>query len=316
MKRFKLLLVEGNSSIRERVKETLSPLNCEIIESHDGINGIRDALHYFPDMMLANVFLPHLHGVQMMQIIRVLQQHIPSMFISEKSGTQKLVDFFPNVYDSVSADKIEHELLNKVTQLVQAHPRNFTDVEYELEAEEYYGIIGESDKKKILIVTDRDTNKRLAGHLSRTPYYEVYQAKDGQEALFKAVSLQPDLVLAHKELPIIEGTSLARILYILGHPVPIIFLHHTQDQKLLAELSNLKGVRGVWSSQKAVQDREYLLYQMEHTLKLTDEEKDQLENSYKSIDIMNLLPAKKELEEEDELEDPALFGEFDDIDLD
>jgi len=65
--------------------------------------------------------------------------------------------------------------------------------------------------KKILVVEDRDDSRTiLVAILRRFCGYETIEAANGNEAIEKAVSENPDLILMDLDLPDISGIDAAR----------------------------------------------------------------------------------------------------------
>lgn len=65
---------------------------------------------------------------------------------------------------------------------------------------------------KILIVEDNQDNRELAVKVLRNKGFETVEAVDGEEALEKAVSEKPDLILLDISLPKLNGYEVAKIL--------------------------------------------------------------------------------------------------------
>jgi two-component system, cell cycle response regulator DivK len=64
--------------------------------------------------------------------------------------------------------------------------------------------------KKILIVDDNEDSRELLVKVLRQSGYVLVQAIDGEEALTKAFSEKPDLILMDRSLPKIDGLEVTR----------------------------------------------------------------------------------------------------------
>ena len=64
--------------------------------------------------------------------------------------------------------------------------------------------------KKILIVEDNEDNRELAVKVLRNKGFETVTAADGEEAIEKAVSEKPDLILLDISLPKLDGYEVAK----------------------------------------------------------------------------------------------------------
>jgi len=67
-----------------------------------------------------------------------------------------------------------------------------------------------SPPKKILIVDDNEDSRDLAAKILERFGYLIVQAVDGEEALTKAFSERPDLILMDRSLPKIDGLEVTR----------------------------------------------------------------------------------------------------------
>ena len=66
--------------------------------------------------------------------------------------------------------------------------------------------------KCILVVEDHVDNRDILRDLLTTEGYELIEAMNGKEALEKAATRQPDLILMDIQLPILDGYEATRIL--------------------------------------------------------------------------------------------------------
>jgi len=65
-------------------------------------------------------------------------------------------------------------------------------------------------KKKILIVEDNDLNLKLFRDLLSAHGYEIFETKDGLEAIMITRNQRPDLILMDIQLPEISGLDITR----------------------------------------------------------------------------------------------------------
>jgi len=95
--------------------------------------------------------------------------------------------------------------------------------------------------KKILIVEDNQDNRELVIKVLRNKGFELAEAADGEEAIERAVSEKPDLILLDISLPKLDGYEVARRLKSMEEfrEVPIVaFTAHAMKgdrEKVIAE---------------------------------------------------------------------------------
>ncbi len=95
-------------------------------------------------------------------------------------------------------------------------------------------------KKKILIVEDNDLNLKLFRDLLTAHGYEIFETKEGLEAIMLTRRERPDLILMDIQLPEISGLDVTRRLksdQSIRH-IPIIavtaFAMKDDEEKILA----------------------------------------------------------------------------------
>ncbi len=81
-----------------------------------------------------------------------------------------------------------------------------------------------ADKQRILVVDDEEYLVDLLSTSLRFQDFEVDIAANGFEALAKAGSFEPDLILLDVLMPDIDGMEVCRRLRSAGNSVPVIFL--------------------------------------------------------------------------------------------
>lgn len=63
---------------------------------------------------------------------------------------------------------------------------------------------------KILVVDDNQDNRELVVKVLRSKNYQMIEASDGEEALKKAISESPDLILMDISIPGLDGYEVTR----------------------------------------------------------------------------------------------------------
>ena len=67
-------------------------------------------------------------------------------------------------------------------------------------------------RHKIMVVEDDLTLRLTLTELFRLQGFAVVTARDGDEGYLQAVAHQPDLIITDLEMPILDGTELARLI--------------------------------------------------------------------------------------------------------
>lgn len=77
--------------------------------------------------------------------------------------------------------------------------------------------------KRILIAEDNDSNYMLMEYILKK-HYEFFRAKNGQEAVEKAQTETPDLVLMDIKMPIMDGLEATRQIKAAMPDLPVVAL--------------------------------------------------------------------------------------------
>lgn len=82
-----ILIVEDNKELRGFLKSILSE-NYQVIESADGEEGLRHAIEDIPDLIISDVMMPVMDGLEMVKQIKENREvcHIPIILLSAKSS--------------------------------------------------------------------------------------------------------------------------------------------------------------------------------------------------------------------------------------
>ena len=78
-----LLLVEDNDELRSFVKEILEE-KFQVVEAVDGLDGKEKAMQYVPDIILSDVMMPNMDGLEMLQSLKneMTTSHIPIILLT------------------------------------------------------------------------------------------------------------------------------------------------------------------------------------------------------------------------------------------
>ena len=97
-----ILVVDDNGELREFLKESLSP-HYHIIEAADGQDGLNKAKEAFPDLIISDVMMPNMDGIDFCRTIKadIDTSHIPFLMLTAREaleskieGTQSGADYY------------------------------------------------------------------------------------------------------------------------------------------------------------------------------------------------------------------------------
>lgn len=95
----------------------------------------------------------------------------------------------------------------------------------------------------VLVIDDRETNRKVLSTLLRHTGHQVLEAINGQDGLSKAHSMHPDLIITDLLMPVMDGFEFVRLLRsdaIYAH-VPVIYCTATYVEPSARALADACG---------------------------------------------------------------------------
>ncbi|MFA9390364.1 MAG: two-component regulator propeller domain-containing protein [Prolixibacteraceae bacterium] len=190
-----LLIVEDNAELRAYLASTLSP-KYHIVNAIDGFEGLKMARELQPDLILSDISMPRLSGIELCRTIKneMATSHIPIILLTAKTSTSDKIEGIETGADAYITKPFDIQHLEVTIQKTIETRRKL----YRQFSQDVYIIPNENSAneldRKFLenIVHYIDTNasddnitvENLAAHLlmSRTNVYRKIKALTGQTA--------------------------------------------------------------------------------------------------------------------------------------
>jgi len=84
----KVLVVDDEESTRKVLNDYLDSLNLEVIHAQDGQQGLEAFKQHKPDLVIADIFMPQMTGVELLDAIKSSDHPVPVVLISGVSLTK------------------------------------------------------------------------------------------------------------------------------------------------------------------------------------------------------------------------------------
>lgn len=129
-----VLLIDDHPDIRSFLKSLLKD-KYAVIEARDGIEGIRKAMKYIPDLIISDVMMPGIDGVELCNHLKkeLSTSHIPIILLTANTQDEKRIVGFESGADSYMTKPVNFEILEvRIRTLIEGRIklRNlFTDNE-------------------------------------------------------------------------------------------------------------------------------------------------------------------------------------------
>jgi len=120
--RARVLVVEDNPDMNRFITETLSA-HYDVVSAFDGREGLEKASRYRPVLILTDIMMPHVSGVEMIAQLRGLpeQQHVPILLLSAKADEELMTRLLEEgARDFIVKPFSEKDVLVRVRNLITA----------------------------------------------------------------------------------------------------------------------------------------------------------------------------------------------------
>jgi len=195
----KILIVDDDENHVTLLRKRLQAQGYATLEAKDGIDGVNQAVHQRPDLIITDVLLPRMNGFQLVEQLKSNPETntIPiimmsAVYVTDEDmarGFEAGAETYVAKADLALRKPLQEEaLLEAAASLLQREKPKAGDM-----------------PPSLLIVDDDPEAVRLITKRIQSEGYQLDIAVDGQEALDKALSKPFDLVLLDIRLPKISG---------------------------------------------------------------------------------------------------------------
>ncbi len=118
--KFSILLVEDEENLHEALKLNLELENYEVTGCFDGANALKIFQQEYFDMIILDVMLPEIDGINVCETIRLSNREIPILILSAKtSSADRVLGLKKGADDYLTKPFNLEELLLRVKKLIQ-----------------------------------------------------------------------------------------------------------------------------------------------------------------------------------------------------
>ena len=173
-----ILVVDDDVYIRELLRQELEAQNYEIIEAKNGLEAIHLAKQTQLDLIVMDVMMPHMNGFDAAAVLKNDPQTmtIPIIILSIVEDKERGYCLGVNRYLSKPINT--ETLLTEVSLLLSQET---------------------SVTKKVLVVDEDVSTIRILAEVLQPRGYSVVEAVNGEQLKEKALSVQPDLIIANAD---------------------------------------------------------------------------------------------------------------------
>lgn len=201
-KRKLILIIDDDPTVSEAIGSFLKESCFDVISETDSEKSVRLARHMLVDLVILDLHMPRLNGVEVLRLLREQQPKLKVIILSGKTA-----EFEPQLR-GLKVDRIMAKppdipiLLKTIDELTET-------IAYQPEFDEHAAL----PKAKILIVDDEIEYCEIVSDFLRTfpkAKFEVEHALTGLEGIEKASFFEPDFVLVDWKMPHMRGDEFLR----------------------------------------------------------------------------------------------------------
>jgi two-component system, cell cycle response regulator len=202
--RYKILTVDDSKTVRIIVKKAFKGYDCEIIEASNGVEGLATAAKEMPDVVLLDVTMPVMDGVEMLTKLKsdATLKGIPVIMLTAEGGRDNVLKIAKiGVRDYIVKPFREEVLVEKVGRIIDLKPLS----EGPTKAKSIL------DAASILIVEDKPAIvQQIQEGLKHTPW-KLHGVSSTGEAIDFCSRSVPDLIMISLSLPDEAAFTLFRV---------------------------------------------------------------------------------------------------------
>ncbi|HOD46400.1 MAG TPA: response regulator [Opitutaceae bacterium] len=203
--RYKVLTVDDSKTVRIIVKKAFKSYDCEILEAGNGVEGLAVAGKERPDVILLDITMPVMDGVEMLTKIKSDPElkAIPIIMLTAEGGRDNVLKIAKiGVRDYIVKPFKEDLLIEKVGRIIDLKPIAEGPVKTK-------SIL---DPCTILVVEDKPTIvQQIQEGLKHTPW-KIHGMSSTGEAIDFCSKNTPDLIMLSLSLPEEAGFTLFRLI--------------------------------------------------------------------------------------------------------
>jgi two-component system cell cycle response regulator len=203
--RNKILTVDDSKTVRIIVRKAFKAFDCEILEAANGVEGLAIAAKEMPDLILLDVTMPVMDGVEMLTKIKSDPQlkGIPIMMLTAEGGKDNVLKVAKiGVRDYIVKPFKEDVLIEKAGRIIELKPLS----DSRAKARSIF------DPATLLVVEDKPAIVQQIQEGLKTSPWKVHGVSSQAEAVDFCTKTPPDLIMISLSLPEDAAFALFRLI--------------------------------------------------------------------------------------------------------
>jgi len=134
---YKILSVDDSKTIRMIVKKAFSAFDCDLVEAENGVDGLAAAVRDRPDLIILDITMPVMTGVEMLGKMRSEPElkDIPVIMLTAESGRDSVMQIVKlGVKDYIVKPFKGEQLIERAKKVLKLEPKRGDKSEEEIAA--------------------------------------------------------------------------------------------------------------------------------------------------------------------------------------
>lgn len=167
----KVLAVDDSKTIRKIVSKAFSTYDCEVIEAENGIEGLSIASREKPDLIVLDITMPVMNGVEMLGKLKGQPElkDIPVIMLTAESGKDNVMQIVKmGVRDYMVKPFKGEQLIERVMKILPLQPKAAAEASSEFSSSPYLLIIDDVQVLTLPEKSDRPVLMEIEGHFNQS----------------------------------------------------------------------------------------------------------------------------------------------------
>lgn len=148
----KILMIEDDVSIVELVAIHLKDIYCELTKSHNGLEGLKLALQNKYDMIILDVMLPEIDGIEICRRLRSDKNFTPILMLTAKNEEiDKIIGLETGADDYLTKPFSIREFIARVKALLRRSEIAKSEIKIAVESYQYQSLAIDPVKRKVTL---------------------------------------------------------------------------------------------------------------------------------------------------------------------
>ena len=167
----KVLAVDDSKTIRKIVSKAFSTYDCEVLEAENGIEGLSTASREKPDLIVLDITMPVMNGVEMLGKLKGQPdlKDIPVIMLTAESGKDNVMQIVKmGVRDYMVKPFKGEQLIERVMKILTLQPKAAAAASPDSVSSPYFSIVDDIQIVTLPEKSDRATLMEIEGDFNQS----------------------------------------------------------------------------------------------------------------------------------------------------